>query len=85
MVLDLTVWYYFSLGESFSSSEPEGILKMFLKFQQSCVKFYDKLGFYKIKVYCTVPLSVISVNFMSVMYYVLYDYINIFIIGYVLI
>ena len=51
MILDLTVWYYFSLGESFFSSEPEGILKMFLKFQQSCVKSYDKLGFYKAKVY----------------------------------
>ena len=57
MVLDLTVWYYFSLGESFSTSEPEGILKMFLKFQQSYVKFYDKLGFYKIKVYCTMPVK----------------------------
>ena len=41
MILDLTVWYYFSLGESFSTSEPEGILKIFLKFQQSSIKFYD--------------------------------------------
>ena len=33
-------------------------------------QIYDKLGFYKIKVYCTIPLSVISVKSMPVTYYV---------------
>ena len=50
MILDTTIWYYFSLDESFSSCEPEGILKMFLNFQQSCAIFSYKLGSYKIKI-----------------------------------
>ena len=76
MILDTTIWYYFSLDESFFSCEPEGILKMFLNFQQSCAIFSYKLGSYKTKAYCTMPLIVILVNFLSVAYNVQYNYLH---------